>query len=111
MNSEFDLDKSKLNQRQSWGSMVCGWQKWWKIFDNDPQKVSRRLIELAGIRPGERVLDIAKGIDEPAISIAKIVGKDGHVTAADISTQMLALAEVRARSRSLGLQNIIDFKE
>ena len=36
-------------------------------------KVRDRLIELAGIRPGHRVLDIATGIGEPAISTAKIV--------------------------------------
>jgi ubiquinone/menaquinone biosynthesis C-methylase UbiE len=40
-----------------------------------------------------RVLDIATGIGEPAISTAKIVGKNGHVTATDRSTEMLAIAE------------------
>ena len=32
-----------------------------------------------------RVLNIATGIGEPAISTAKICGKNGHVTATDIS--------------------------
>jgi ubiquinone/menaquinone biosynthesis C-methylase UbiE len=64
-------------------------------------KVSDRLIELAGIRPGHRVLDIATGIGEPAISTAKIVGKNGHVTATDISTEMSAIAKERARSPGL----------
>jgi enediyne biosynthesis protein CalE5 len=56
-----------------------------KTFENGAQQVSDRLIELAGIRPGHRVLDIATGIGEQAISAAKIVGKDRHVTATDIS--------------------------
>ena len=72
-------------------------------------KVSDRLIELAGIRPGHRVLHIATGIGEPAISTAKIVGKNGYVTATDISTEMLAIAEERARC--LGLHGIMDFKQ
>ena len=84
MNSEFDPDKFKANQRQSWDSVADGWQKWWKTFENGAQQVSDRLIELAGIRPGHRVLDIATGIGEPAISAEKIVGKDEHVTATDI---------------------------
>ena len=67
-------------------------------------KVSDRLIELARIRPGHSLLDIATGIGEPANSTAKIGGKNGHVTATDISTEMLAIAEQRARS--LGLYDI-----
>ena len=52
---------------------------------------------------------MATGIGEPAISPAKIVGKHGHVTATDISTEMLAIAEERARS--LGLHDAMDFKQ
>ena len=104
MNSEFNLDKFKANQRQSWDSVADGWQKWWKTFENGAQQVSDRLIELAGIRPGHRVLDIATGIGEPAISAAKIDSKHGHVTATDIS-----IAEERARS--LGLHDTMDFKQ
>jgi ubiquinone/menaquinone biosynthesis C-methylase UbiE len=48
-----------------------------------------------------RVLDIATGIGEPAISTAKIVAKNGHVTVTDISTGMLAITEGRARSPGL----------
>ena len=75
MNSEFDHDKFKVDQRKNWDSVASGWQKWWQTFENGAQHVSDRLIELAGIRPGNRVLDIATGIGEPAISAAKVVGK------------------------------------
>jgi ubiquinone/menaquinone biosynthesis C-methylase UbiE len=40
------------------------------------------------------VLDIATGIGEPSITAAKVVGTAGHVLAADISRQMLAIAKV-----------------
>ncbi|PWU80178.1 MAG: hypothetical protein DLM72_13515 [Candidatus Nitrosopolaris wilkensis] len=76
------------------------------------QKVSNRLVELAEIKPGQRVLDVATGIGEPAITAAKIVGAvgdDGHVVAIDISSQRLEIAKERAAA--LGLQNIIEFKE
>lgn len=108
-NSNFDPDKFKVNQRQSWDSVASGWQEWWKTFETGAQQVSDRLIELAEIRPGQRILDVATGIGEPAISAAKVVGKDGHVTATDISTEMLAIGEERARS--LGLHDIMDFKQ
>lgn len=109
MNSDFNPDKFKVDQRKSWDSVARGWQEWWKTFENRAQHVSDRLIELAGIRPGNRVLDIATGIGEPAVSAAKVVGKGGHVTAAGMSTEMLTIAE--ERSRSLGLDDIMDFKQ
>ena len=109
MNSDFNPDKFKADQRKSWDSVARGWQKWWQTFENGAQHVSDRLIELSGIRPGNRVLDIATGIGEPPVSAAKVVGKGGHVTATDMSTEMLAIAE--ERSRSLGLDDIMDFKE
>ena len=108
-NSNFDPNEFKLNQRQSWDSVARGWQKWWKTFENGAQKVSDRLIELANVESGDKVLDVATGIGEPAISAAKIVGKSGHVTATDISSEMLAIAEERARSTDL--HGVMEFKQ
>jgi len=68
-----------------------------------------RLIEHAEIKPGHRVLDVATGIGEPAITAARVVGINGHVLATDISAQMLALAKQRATS--LGFGDIIEFRE
>jgi enediyne biosynthesis protein CalE5 len=109
MNSEFDLDKFKVEQRKSWDTVASGWKQWWKTFENDSQHVRDNLMDLEGIRSGSRVLDIATGIGEPAISAAKVVGKDGHVAATDMSAEMLAFAE--KRSRYLGLDDIMDFRQ
>ena len=99
-------------ERQSWDSVADSWQKWWKTIEIGAQKVSKRLIELAEIKPGSRVLDIATGIGEPAITVANQVGDSGgggHVLAIDISSRMLSIAKQRAIS--LGLQNVIEFKQ
>jgi enediyne biosynthesis protein CalE5 len=104
-----DSNEYKEAERQSWNSVAPAWQKWWKTIERGTEKVSRRLVELAEIKPGSRVLDIATGIGEPAITAAKQVGKSGHVLATDISPQMLSIAKQRAIS--LGLQDIIEFKE
>jgi ubiquinone/menaquinone biosynthesis C-methylase UbiE len=103
----FDPEVFKINQKRSWDSVAAGWQKWWKTIENGAQTVSDKLVELAEIRAGQRVLDIATGIGEPAITASKIVGQKGYVTATDISPEMLAIGQERARS--LGLQNIIEF--
>ena len=48
-----------------------------------------------------KVLDLASGTGEPAISIASRVGPEGHVTAMDLSPELLEIAESRARERGL----------
>jgi ubiquinone/menaquinone biosynthesis C-methylase UbiE len=107
--STLDSRQYKEGQRQGWDSVAGGWQKWWNITETAAEKVSKRLIELAEIKRGSRVLDIATGIGEPAITAAKQLGNSGHVLATDISSQMLSIAKQRATS--LGLEQVIEFKE
>jgi ubiquinone/menaquinone biosynthesis C-methylase UbiE len=109
VSSTFDSNQFKMAQREGWDSVAEGWKEWWEPIEQGAQKLSQRLIELAKIKPGQRVLDVATGIGEPSISAAKVVGTGGHVLATDISRQMLAIAKERARF--LGLQDIIEFKE
>jgi predicted methyltransferase len=40
--------------------------------------INQRLVELAEIKSGQRVLDVAKGIGEPAITAARQDGRKGH---------------------------------
>ena len=72
-----DSKQYKEAERQSWNSVANNWQKWWKTIEKGAEKVSRWLIELAEIKPGSRVLDIATGIGEPAITAANEVGNTG----------------------------------
>ena len=96
--STLDSNKYKEAERQSWDRVANNWQKWRKTIERGAEKVSRRLIELAEIKPGSKVLGIATGIGEPAITSANQVGNSGNVLATDISSQMLSLAIQRAVS-------------
>lgn len=108
--------KGSKDQCKCWDNVSNGYRKWWKKIegygkndeDEGAQKVSLRLLELAEIRPGHTVLDIATGYGEPAVSAAQCVGNQGYVLAIDSSPQMLEIA--KERSTTLGLQNIT-FKE
>ena len=62
------------------------------------------LVEYACPVPGMRVLDLASGTGEPAITLATRVGPEGSVTALDLSQDLLDIAEKRAHSR--GLKNV-----
>ena len=55
----------------------------------------RMTIELAGIRPGHAVLDLAGGTGDLAIKFSRLVGDSGHVVLADINDAMLSVGRDR----------------
>ncbi|MBF6570646.1 MAG: methyltransferase domain-containing protein [Candidatus Binataceae bacterium] len=106
--SSADPQQLKDAQRLDWDAAAAGWKKWWPVFERSAQHVSDRLVDLAGVRPGARVLDIATGNGEPAITAARRVGASGRVIATDQSAGMLAIA--RERAAQLGVANV-EFRE
>ncbi len=60
------------------------------------------MLDLAGLRPGMRVLDLATGRGEPAIRAARRVGADGRVVGVDVSADMLEMARARAAREGIG---------
>jgi len=104
----FEPRQFKALQRHQWGVSASGWKQHWSVWERAAQHVNERLVDLAHIDVGHRVLDVATGLGEPALTAARRVGPTGWVVATDLSPQMLALAGEEARA--LGLQNI-EFRE
>ncbi len=94
----FDPAQYRAAQRQEWDTVAAGWRKWWQVFERGAQHLSDRMVEVAGVQPGHRALDIATGIGEPAVTVARRVGPSGHVVATDNSPGMLDIARERAAS-------------
>jgi demethylmenaquinone methyltransferase/2-methoxy-6-polyprenyl-1,4-benzoquinol methylase len=59
----------------------------------------RAAIELAGVRAGQRVLDLASGTGDLADRFADLVGPDGMVMMTDINATMLAVGRDRMLDR------------
>lgn len=87
----------------NWGNQyrLVASEKWKAKSAAMGTPVTNALVEYAQPRPGMKVLDLASGTGEPAISLAVAVGEQGHVTALDLSADLLQIAEKRARARSL----------
>jgi ubiquinone/menaquinone biosynthesis C-methylase UbiE len=91
-------------QRQHWNTAATGWRKWSELIDGAASEISERLVALAGVDPGSRVLDVAAGYGEPSLTAAKAAGPGGSVVATDISAEMIAFG--RERAAAAGLENI-----
>lgn len=63
--------------------------------------VADALLDAAGLRAGERVLDIGCGCGATTLAAAKAVGPDGEVVGVDLSEPMLAVARARAEDALL----------
>jgi demethylmenaquinone methyltransferase/2-methoxy-6-polyprenyl-1,4-benzoquinol methylase len=59
-----------------------------------------RAADVAELKPGARVLDVACGTGDMALELARRVGPGGEVVACDFSEQMLELARAKAASAS-----------
>ncbi|SDU29724.1 2-octaprenyl-6-methoxy-1,4-benzoquinone methylase /demethylmenaquinone methyltransferase [Pseudomonas pohangensis] len=77
--------------------MSAGVHRLWKRFT----------IELSGVRPGNRVLDIAGGTGDLTKQFSRLVGSNGEVVLADINASMLKVG--RDRLLDLGVAGNVKF--
>jgi SAM-dependent methyltransferase len=101
---QIDPAEFREKQRDQWNGAAAGWNKWSEYIDSHAGAVSDRLVEVAGIKGGDRVLDVAAGYGEPSLTAARKVGPDGTVIATDISAEMLEFGRQRAAAN--GVENI-----
>ena len=87
---------------RDWSKTAAGWRKWFHLVESAAQPVSDALIEMAGLEQGHRVLDLATGLGEPAVTAARRVGPMGHVLATDRTQAMLDFGIERAEAADLG---------
>ncbi len=99
--SSFDAARYKSAQREQWNKDGAAWRRWNPTLDRWYGEVTRQMLDLARIQPGQRVLDIAAGAGEPAVSAAERVGPGGYVLATDISEGIVELARQVAGERGL----------
>jgi enediyne biosynthesis protein CalE5 len=102
----FDPAQYRDSIRTEWRDAAPGWRAWLEVLEaaDGGQAVSRTLVQLARIGPGDEVLDVAAGYGEPGLTAARAVAPGGHVVCTDISADMLAVGRERAAAE--GLDNL-----
>jgi ubiquinone/menaquinone biosynthesis C-methylase UbiE len=88
-------------QRYGWDKASRHYETYWSAQLRPAQD---RMMEVAGLKPGERVLDVACGTGLVTFRAAEAVGGGGEVVASDISEQMVQSVNQAARSR--GIDNV-----
>ncbi|HJR58893.1 MAG TPA: methyltransferase domain-containing protein [Vicinamibacterales bacterium] len=88
-------------QRYGWDKAAGEYERYWQAQLAPAQD---RLIALAALRPGERVLDVACGTGLVTFRAAELVGPSGSVVATDISDGMVGRLRQEAIRR--GLDNL-----
>lgn len=87
---------------------VAAWRKWHKKIAEFTKGATEALLAEANLKPGMHVLDIASGVGDPALQVAKAVGPAGRVAATDVGMGMMSLAAELAAQQNL---HSIEFKE
>ncbi|HLK07914.1 MAG TPA: methyltransferase domain-containing protein [Candidatus Angelobacter sp.] len=96
-------DVTTLRETADWNSFgrANASQKWRRQSAAMGNDMTRAIVAAAQVQTGMRVLDIACGTGEPAISLATDLAGGGEVVGIDISPAPLKIAAERATQRSL----------
>jgi len=93
-------------QVRTWTSREAA-EAWHRLADRRVglwASISERMLDLAGVGVGSRVLDVAAGTGDDTLLAARRVGPNGHVLATDLSPHMLEIATTLIRDA--GLTNV-----
>jgi SAM-dependent methyltransferase len=92
----FDAETFKRATLSQWQSAARGWNDHAAQIRAWLRTATDSMLEMAGIAPGHRVLDVAAGAGDQTLDIAERVGPEGAVLATDFSPAILAYAQANA---------------
>lgn len=100
----FEPERYKQTTRAQWDTAAEAWHRWGPTLRSWLGAATERMLDLARVTSGFRVLDVAAGAGDQTLQVAGRVGPGGSVLATDISPAILEFA-ARDAARS-GLTNV-----
>ena len=100
----FDAVAYKTTTREQWQTAAEPWYRWGRFIEDWLGEATDLMLDMAGVRAGARVLDVAAGAGGQTLAAARRVGPSGSVLATDISPNILEYAERAALDA--GLSNV-----
>ena len=91
----------KERQKAQWSGAAAAWDRRFDWYSTAFGPLFTWCCDATGLAPGMRVLDVACGSGQPAVSAAARVGRSGTVTAIDLSPEMVERSRRRVRAAGL----------
>jgi SAM-dependent methyltransferase len=98
----FDPLAYKETTRQQWQEAATAWHRWGPTLETWLGEATELMLDLARIREGSRVLDVAAGAGGQTLAAARRIGPNGAVLATDIASNILEHAAQEARAAGFG---------
>ncbi len=101
---QFDSVKYKQTTHEQWQTAAEAWHRWGPTIEQWLGPATEEMLNMAGVKAGSRVLDVAAGAGGQALAAARRLGSNGYVLATDISSNILEYAAQEANKA--GLSNV-----
>lgn len=100
----FNPEHYKNTTREQWQTAAEAWHRWHPTLKKWLGPATELMLDMANVKEGYRVLDIAAGAGEQSITAAEKVGPTGYVLATDLAPKILEFAVELASEK--GIKNI-----
>ncbi len=94
----------KSTTREQWQTAAEAWHRWHPTLKTWLGPATQLMLDMAQVKEGHRILDVAAGAGEQSITAAERVGPNGYVLATDLAPKILEFALELASEK--GLKNI-----
>lgn len=91
-------DDLRRGLHSMWGAVAAAWDDHADDVEQHGAAITRAMLEVADVRPGDRVLELACGPGATGIAAA---ARADEVVLSDVAPEMVAIAERRAAAREL----------
>ena len=99
-----EIDQRRTHVHGMWAAVAPSWADYADDVDRRGESMTTRILELAEVRSGQHVLELASGPGGAGLVAAGVVGAEGRVVISDVVAEMVAAAADRALQR--GLHNV-----
>src|SRR5436853_1719970 len=86
----------KIAMREQWDQTAQGWNSQNAKIRGWLTEATNAMLEMANVRRGMRVLDVAAGTGDQTLDVAKRIGTEGRVLATDLSPRILEFCKDNA---------------
>jgi len=93
MNPNFDPIQYKINSKANWNIVAFDYHNNWADRHQGPFKSTREIVNIAGINPHDKILDLACGTGAVSKEIMQHLDDDGFLIGIDLSRTALSIAK------------------